>query len=489
MGKLVTDPQLIAKLNAMQSGKKSKVVTDPALIARLDAGETEFDLGEMVSNIPSSAAQFGKDIIQPLMHPIDTAKGLGNLIEGGIDKGAHAIANKLPDSFLMNFAPGNETGVYRNPNWGKEQQADAVGQFYSDRYGSTDNFKKTAMNDPVGLLSDASAVLTGGGALTSKLPGIAGKAGGMVQKAGMAVEPINAVKNTAKYGIGKVASNSLPSTMYGKAAKFPVNATSSINDVKDNINTALKHNVMPTYEGFGKLEMLIGDKQNQIKTIIEAADLAGVEVPKGVVFSELKELRKSVGGFKMYGAKNLAKIDDVAKALDEHLKKTGKNTISASELQEFKVDLNNEINWKNNTQSADLITNKIEKAFAKAARGKLEQINPDIGKLNKSQGEMLQLKEQLMKSAARIERHNPTGLNTTVNAGMGAMVADIPGAMAAYGISLANAPKPLATAGISLHNIKNAGRGILTDNSLPLTLGSQSALQLGRANREGLLGL
>ena len=52
----------------------------------VEATPTDFSLGEMISNIPSSAVQFGKDIIQPILSPVETAEGLGKLIAGGAGK-------------------------------------------------------------------------------------------------------------------------------------------------------------------------------------------------------------------------------------------------------------------------------------------------------------------------------------------------------------------------------------------------------------------
>ena len=46
----------------------------------------DFSAGEMVSNIPSSAVEFGKNMAMPFLHPIDTAKSIGNLGLGVAEK-------------------------------------------------------------------------------------------------------------------------------------------------------------------------------------------------------------------------------------------------------------------------------------------------------------------------------------------------------------------------------------------------------------------
>jgi len=103
------------------------------------------------SNLWPSAKQFSSDIIQPLMHPIDTAKTIGQLGLGLIQK---LIPGEQPD----------------------EAMVDAVGKFFMERYGSIENIKRTLSTDPVGMLADVSAVLTGGGMLAAKAPGMVAKA-------------------------------------------------------------------------------------------------------------------------------------------------------------------------------------------------------------------------------------------------------------------------------------------------------------------------
>ena len=43
-------------------------------------------VGGAITNFPSSAVQLGKDYTAPIHSPIQTAKGIGNLAMGGIQK-------------------------------------------------------------------------------------------------------------------------------------------------------------------------------------------------------------------------------------------------------------------------------------------------------------------------------------------------------------------------------------------------------------------
>jgi hypothetical protein len=120
--------------------------------------------GEALRNLPKSAGQFASDMVAPIMDPVGTAKGLGNLALG--------TAQKL--------IPGEQSS---------EIYADQVGQFFTDRYGGWENVKRTMAKDPVGFLGDLSTVL-GGAGLASRAPGVAGKVGQTARKASQATDPL-----------------------------------------------------------------------------------------------------------------------------------------------------------------------------------------------------------------------------------------------------------------------------------------------------------
>jgi hypothetical protein len=130
---------------------------------------------QTLSNIIPSAKQLGSDIAQPFMHPIQTAKSIGDL--------GSSIVNLIK--------PGEQ---------GNEQLARDVGTFFADRYGGLENLKKTMATDPMGLLSDVSIVLTGGATLVPKLAGTTGKIGNIASKVGKVADAIDPVSGTLKLG-------------------------------------------------------------------------------------------------------------------------------------------------------------------------------------------------------------------------------------------------------------------------------------------------
>lgn len=137
--------------------------------------------GEAISNIPASAAEFAKNTVQPILHPIETADSLKNLGLGVLEK----------------------TGVL--PGTEHEKYADAVGRFLVDRYGGIENVKRTLATDPVGLAGDLSMILTGGGSAAARAPGVIGKVGEAARAAGTAIDPLRAAAAAGR-GAGHVAA-------------------------------------------------------------------------------------------------------------------------------------------------------------------------------------------------------------------------------------------------------------------------------------------
>lgn len=135
--------------------------------------------GQALMNTPRSALNMAKGVIGAITHPIDTAGNLLDVAAGGL----HNLVPASVSSAIDRTFPSDATA----PAIAK---ADAAGQFYKNRYGSMEGLKNTLATDPVGALSDASAILTGGGALASKIPGL-GKVAAKTSEIGNAINPVN----------------------------------------------------------------------------------------------------------------------------------------------------------------------------------------------------------------------------------------------------------------------------------------------------------
>ena len=255
---------------------------------------------QAISNIPSSAKQFGNDIITPFLHPIKTAKSIGQL-----------------GSSVVN--------LFRAGDQGNEQLAKEVGNFFVQRYGSLENIKKTFATDPVGMLSDVSIILTGGGALTAKAPAIAGQVGNVVKTAGKVIDPINvgakavstatpliskplssAVGMTTGAGgealrqgfqagkVGGDTADAFTSSMRGTAdaGEVVTDATSAMKNISDKSKTSYKGGMEKLK--LDKVEIGFGDVKKSINNLIESKKYGGEFTLSQKAQNKLKSLQSII---------------------------------------------------------------------------------------------------------------------------------------------------------------------------------------------------
>jgi hypothetical protein len=133
-------------------------------------------------NAPSSLYGVAESMVQPILHPIDTAQAIGSVGKGLLSKAKGTFASQDPTKKAENEAVVN-----------------AIGEQFSKRYGGWENIKRTFAEDPAGVLADISTPFTLGGSLAARAPGVIGKAGAAARTAGEAIDPISlALKGTAK---------------------------------------------------------------------------------------------------------------------------------------------------------------------------------------------------------------------------------------------------------------------------------------------------
>ena len=170
----------IFDINGLRSKRNAAINSGEATV------EGKMPLTEMfsqaISNVPSSTVNLVEDTMQPFLHPIDTANSLLSL-----GKGLYQLTT-----------PGEQPD---------EATAKAVGQYFSNRYGGIENFKRSFASDPMGVLADASIVIGGGAALTGKTASLSGKgaaAAGIVRgasnvaKIADALDPVTAAVRGAE---------------------------------------------------------------------------------------------------------------------------------------------------------------------------------------------------------------------------------------------------------------------------------------------------
>lgn len=153
---------------------------------------------EAVQNIPSSAVEFGKGIVQAVTNPIDTAGALLDLGAGALNRAVPAAVRDFVDKYDWN-PQARERAV---------QTAQQVGGVYKQRYGSVEALKRTIAKDPVGAMADLSTLLTGGAGVARagakatarvapRVSAAAGKTANVMAKTATAVNPVSVLTKPA----------------------------------------------------------------------------------------------------------------------------------------------------------------------------------------------------------------------------------------------------------------------------------------------------
>jgi hypothetical protein len=148
---------------------------------------------EALSNLPSSTYNLVATLVEAVASPVDTAKAIGNIMYGGLQKA-------LPDRAEQFI--------------GKDQESldafNSLADFYAGRYGSEEGFKKAVAEDPAGILADLASVLTGAGA-GARAAGLGATAQRLAKTASV-IEPVTATARAAGAIGGKAVSGALGRT-------------------------------------------------------------------------------------------------------------------------------------------------------------------------------------------------------------------------------------------------------------------------------------
>ena len=129
--------------------------------------ELEMYLPKLGFSAPKTLGGFGRNIVKSTGNLIgNTVGGLVNIVNPNLEENTIAQLGRLALGIVDSVMPGEQ---------GNEQYAQALGQYFADRYGGIDNVMETFYNDPAGFIDDASMVITAGGSAVSKV----GKLGGL----------------------------------------------------------------------------------------------------------------------------------------------------------------------------------------------------------------------------------------------------------------------------------------------------------------------
>lgn len=141
--------------------------------------ERELSWSEVASGAQKTAghstAQAALSVVQPFLHPIQTATTFKELGKGLYSK-----------ALSLSGVPGDSADKEKD-----EAVVNAIGQYYADRYGSIKGLKKALASDPASVVADVAGVLSLGTGTAVRAPGLIGKAARAVNKAAMVADPTN----------------------------------------------------------------------------------------------------------------------------------------------------------------------------------------------------------------------------------------------------------------------------------------------------------
>lgn len=283
-------------------------------------------VGKTVANIPSSAANLGKNLYQIVRHPLDTAKNIGAVGAGAIQAGSEALF-------------GNDPNVQKTQTQLENDQAfNSAKDYFVNRFGGMDKIKQTIVNDPVGFATDFATVLEGGGGMlknagaVSKVDALS-TAGRTINKVGKAVNPIRQALPLASKvvsGTGNLIKKT--ANLIKKTAGFATSQATGLNP--ETISQIIK-----TPNAFNASEAALMDRgtlANQVKTAIDTRLTALSET--GANYQSVRESGAITsipqGTFQSVLSKYGLKLDDAGKIIRDRASvpmKTG----DVSALQDF----------------------------------------------------------------------------------------------------------------------------------------------------------
>lgn len=433
-----------------------------------EASKFQFSGKEAIKNLPGSIVEEGKNVIGAITQPVQTLKGIGNLALG--------IAEKATD------------GVQSH-----EKYADALGEYYSNKYGSKDEFLQELQNNPASILSDISMFVTGGAsgaAKVAQLSKVGAKAAPVLEKVaqvGTAIDPLNLAANTTMYGASKVIPKTVAPMMYESAAKW--STTLKPEERAAITETALKNQIPLDYSGLGKVQSKLTDLGDKMDSLIINATDKNIKIPATKVLDSLKDVKKQSGGFKIEAAQDIKEINDIEKQFKTYLKQNKITSVTPQQLQDFKADAYKRIDFGRAPEKPSVAKEEAYRAMAGSARESLEGFMPELRDINAQYGALRELQPNLQKAVGRIENRDLMGLGATAKTGAGGALGGIPGALVGFGQSLLDNPKIKGKAALELYKKQNQGLGMFLDNSARNALARQLIEQQFELNNQypGLL--
>jgi len=402
--------------------------------------ELEMYLPQLGFQAPKTWGGFGRNLTRSTGNLIgNTVEGIANIVNPNMEQNTVAQLGRLALGIVDSVLPGEQ---------GNEQYAQALGQYFADRYGGLDKIMETFYSDPAGFIDDAAMVITAGGAAATKV----GKLGGLnkvasvgqdVARIGNTIEPITlAGKGMGMVGnriTGAIGKDKIGSRLIEAGQDYSKRGYGQpVTMAKFEKKFRPASEVISEYGLYGKNTDKLINKIDEIQTMFDdIAIRSGRTISSNdlleLISAKIDELRSSGFTEDVTVAKQ---IEDKVMSLIEAGKITDNNPVDILTELRRGFDERNK-SWaidpalKNSNQTMrDILQGSIRQATSdiKAPTGEnLQQLG---GRLN----ELYSFQPIMEQAAMRGTTSRPFSLGKMASAGVGGVVAGLPGAVGMYAI-------------------------------------------------------
>lgn len=409
-----------------------------------DSTQETKSVGGFAGNVIKSGLDLVKNTANAVIHPIQTAKSIGNIALGAAEK----------------LVPGRQ---------GAEDSFDSLVNFYKQRYGSVDSLKETVYNDPIGFASDVATVLGAGGAAL-RVAGKAGKAeslvnaGNVASKAANFADPLIAPTEVAKRIIPTSFATKSATRLYQSALK----PSTKLDDAQraSMIATALEDGIPVTKAGLEKTQGVIDEVNNSIASLIQDAADNGAEVSTAAVRNRLDDVFEFV-------SQTVNPDDHIAELakIERSFLSTYGDTIPIDVAQKVKQNTYTLLRKAYGEMKSSSV--EAQKALARGLKEEIVKQYPEIASLNSKDSALINLEGSLERAVGRIDNQQLIGIGTPIAGGAAKAVtgSNKLGAIAAILKSVFDNPEVKSKLAIALSRVskrKFGKPGIVRRSTTPL---------------------
>ena len=374
-----------------------------------------------IQDVLRSGGEYLGNTAQALLHPIQTAQGIGNLAVGGVQK----------------LIPGTQP---------QEVYADALGDFLKQRYGSFDAVKETLKRDPVGMMADASMFMTGGAGAVTKIGEISAipkivSAGRLASRAGRLADPLVVTSKAAQFA-GRIPSRVMESSMKGTAAK-------AINSLIKPTNRQFSYGRNPGL-AVAQEGIVASSLEDLVQKTAASRDALGQQIGTALTIPAVAQKRLNVARAidpittaitkaRQNPRTNAAVIQRLENLRDDLLgvivnpdgtTTATRNVTAISPLDAFnlKKTIGELTKWTDNLSDDSVINAALKQTYSEV-RKTIEQAVPGIKPLNERYSNLLEASNAARNQALAIQRRSQFGITDILAGTIGGIHGGLPTAV------------------------------------------------------------